>query len=137
MTEPRAGTEHASAAEIAADIVRTRERLSRGLAALDRDYALRHLAVRATRLARRTEFSAEKLRDALRRDAVPMALIGAGLGWLSFAGSGAGGDLLQRLGGALAALQQLGREFGFGGAAATIEPAPASLPLPETKKIDQ
>ena len=136
MSATRSATDRASAAEIAAEIARTRERLSRGLAVLDREYALRHLAVRATRLARQTEFSAEKLGETLRRDALPLALIGAGLGWLSLAGSGAGRDLLQRLGGAFAALQQLGQEFGFGGAAPP-EPAPESLPPPETKKMDQ
>jgi hypothetical protein len=124
----------ASAAEIAAEIARTRDRLSRGLARLDRDYALRHLAVRATRLARSAEFDAGKLREALRRDGLPLAVIGIGLGWLSFAGSDAGRGLLQRLGGALAALQQLGREFGVG--AATPEPPPAPLPPPPAAAIE-
>lgn len=123
MTAPPA--RRASAAELAAEIAHTRERLSRGLAALDRDYALRHLVVRATRLARKAEFDAETLRERLRRDGLPLAVIGLGLGWLSLAGNGAGRDLLQRLGSAVAALQQLGRELGIGTA-----PSPPPAPLP-------
>lgn len=119
----------ASAAELAAEIARTRDRLSRGLARLDRDYALRHLAVRATRLARHADFDAAKLREVLRRDGLPLAVIGIGLGWLSLAGSESGRGLLQRLAGALAALQHLGREFGVG--AAAPEPPAAPLPAPE------
>jgi hypothetical protein len=121
----------ASAMEIAAEIARTRERLSRGLAALDRDYALRHLAVRATRLARKGEIDTGKLGEVLRRDGLPLAVIGVGLGWLSLAGSGAGRDLLQRLSGTLAALQQLAREFGIGTAPAEAPPAPETLPPPD------
>ncbi|HXZ01177.1 MAG TPA: hypothetical protein VEI03_14345 [Stellaceae bacterium] len=120
----------ASAAEIAAEIARTRDRLSRGLARLDRDYALRHLAVRAVRLARKAEFDAGKLRETLRRDGLPLAVIGVGLGWLSFAGSDAGRDLLQRLGSALAALQQLGREFGVGAAPEPLPPQAAAIEPP-------
>ncbi len=131
MSAPPAAR-RASAAEIAAEIVRTRERLSRGLAALDRDYALRHLAVRATRLARKAEFDTGKLRETLRRDGMPLAVIGLGVGWLSLAGSGAGRDLLQRLSSALAAVQQLGREFGLGAAPEETPPPPATLPPPET-----
>jgi hypothetical protein len=120
-------TARASAAEIAAEIARTRDRLSRDLARLDREYALRHLVVRATRLARNGEFDAAKLRDALSRDALPLAVTGIGLGWLGLAGTGAGRDLLQRLGSALAALQQLGRELGIG-APPPEEPVPVELP---------
>lgn len=120
-----------SAVELAAEIAQTRDRLSRGLARLDRDYALRHLSVRATRLARHAEFDAGKLRETLRRDGLPLAVIGIGLGWLSVAGSDAGHGLLQRLGGVIAALQHFAREFG-GGAPAS-EPLPEPLPAPEAK----
>ncbi len=116
-------TARASAAEIAAEIARTRDRLSRDLARLDREYALRHLVVRATRLARNGGFDVGTLRDALSRDALPLAVTGIGLGWLGLAGSGAGSDLLRRIGSALAALQQLGRELGIG-APPPEEPAP-------------
>ncbi len=128
MTAPPAP--RASAAELAVEIARTRDRLSRGLAALDRDYALRHLAVRAARLARKAEFDTGKLRETLRRDGLPLAVIGRGLGWLSLAGSGR--DLWHRLTGALAALQQLGHEFGVG-AAPPEAPAPAPLSPPEAR----
>ena len=130
MTAPPAP--RASAAELAVEIARTRDRLSRGLAALDRDYALRHLAVRAARLARKAEFDTGKLRETLRRDGLPLAVIGLGLGWLSLAGSGSGRDLWHRLTGALAALQQLGHEFGVG-AAQPEAPAPAPLSPPEAR----
>ncbi|MGO8918501.1 MAG: hypothetical protein ACLQJR_21585 [Stellaceae bacterium] len=128
MTQPP-HAQRASAAEIAAEIARTRDRLSRGLALLDRDYALRHLAVRALRLARASDFDPGKLGEALRRDALPLAVTGIGLGWLSLAGNSGGHDLLQRLAGALAALQQLGREFGIG-APPPAPPPPEPLPPP-------
>jgi hypothetical protein len=127
VTQPPA--RGASAAELAVEIARTRDRLSRGLAVLDRDYALRHLAVRATRLARKAEFDGGTLREALRRDVLPLAVIGLGLGWLGLAGSGAGRDLLHRLGGAAAALQEFARHFGIG-AGAGEAPAPPAAPLP-------
>jgi hypothetical protein len=126
VNERRLGT-----AELKLEIARTRERLSRSLAALDRDYALRHLAVRAARLMRKGEIDLGTLGETLRRDGPPLAVIGLGLGWLSLAGSGTGRDLLQRLGTALAALQQLGREFGIAAAPAEPPSPPATLPPPE------
>jgi hypothetical protein len=129
MSAPTPG--RASAAEIAAEIAHTRERLSRGLAVLDREYALRHLVVRATRLARKGEIDTGKIGEVLRRDGAPLAVIALGLGWLGLAGSGAGRDLLPRLSGMLAALQQLGRELGIGGTEAETPPPAEALPPPD------
>jgi hypothetical protein len=99
-------------AAIAQEIKHTRQRLSRSLARLDRDYALRHLVVRAGRMARSGD-GANALPDALRRDAVPLAIIGVALGWLTFGTRGDGASLLGRFDGALGRLQALGREFGL------------------------
>lgn len=129
MTAPPAA--RLGAAELAGEIARTRAHLSRDLAVLDRDYALRHLAVRAVRLARHPEAEARRLREALRLDAAPLALVGLGLGWLSLAGRGSGGELLQRLMGALAALQQLAREFGVAPEAGEKPPPSPPLPPPD------
>lgn len=131
MTEPPAA--RLTAAEIAGEIERTRTRLARDLAHLDRDYALRHLAVRAVRLARNPEIEVKRIKDALRLDAAPIALIGLGIAWLSLAGRG-GGELLQRLTGGLAALQRLAAEFSKPaetGEAPAPAPTPPPLPPPD------
>jgi hypothetical protein len=117
-----------TAVEIAIEISRTRARLSRGLAVLDRDYALRHLVVRTVRFVRHPEGSAAAIRETLSRDVVPLSLIGIGLGWLSFAGSHTGGDLLGRLVGALRSLEQLARDSGL--LQQRVEPDAAPLPPP-------
>ncbi|HUK00304.1 MAG TPA: hypothetical protein VLV85_18780 [Stellaceae bacterium] len=127
MSRRRRGADHLSAAEIAAAIARSRDRLSRDLALLDRDYALRHLAVRAVRLAQQPEIDVKQLGQALRRDAAPLALIGLGLGWIAVVGEPAGREWLGRLGGAVAALQRLAREFGL----LPRAPEPPAPPLPE------
>jgi hypothetical protein len=127
----RGGANHLSAAEIAAEIARSRARLSRDLALLDRDYALRHLAVRAIRLAQHPEIDAKRVRQVLRRDAVPLALIGLGLGWIAVVEEPAGREWLGRLGGAFAALQRLAREFGL--LPQTPEPPAPPLPEPEPR----
>jgi hypothetical protein len=65
-----------SAFEITADIARTRERMSRSLVRLDRNYALRRLFV-----------SAEHLlvdRDSDIADGVPIAITAIGLGWIAY-----------------------------------------------------
>lgn len=123
----RRGANHVSAAEIAAEITRSRARLSRDLALLDRDYALRHLALRAIRLAQHPEIDGKRLGQALRRDAAPLAVIGFGLGWIAVVEEPAGRDWLGRLGGAFAALERLAREFGL----LPRTPEPPSPPLPE------
>lgn len=130
MSTPK--PQNPSSAEIAAEIARTRARLSRGLAVLDRDYALRHLIVRAARLARNAASSAHGMNEALRRDAVPLAFIAIGLGWLSLAGRSAGTELLGRVTSTLAALQRLGQEFGLLSTHAEPAAAPSPLPAPHT-----
>jgi hypothetical protein len=102
-----------SAREIAQEIARTRQRLSRSLARLDREYALRHLVVRVGRLVRSAEKPA--LGEALRHDAVPLALVALGLGWLSVASrrDGGTGTGLVTLLGAFERLQRMGEELGL------------------------
>jgi len=100
-----------SAREIAEEIARTRQRLSRSLARLDREYALRHLVVRVGRLVRSAEKPA--LGEALRHDAVPLALVALGLGWLSVASRRDGGTGLVTLLGAFERLQRMGEELGL------------------------
>jgi hypothetical protein len=121
-----------TSAELAGEVARTRARLSRGLAVLDREYAVRHLVVRASRLARKPEIDAGHMRDLLRHDAAPLAFIGIGVGWLILAGRGAGRDLLQQVGAAIAALQNLAREFGLTPSGGEPPSPPAPLPPPET-----
>lgn len=75
-------------------MAQTRARMATTLGVLDREYALRHLFVRATRLARHPEGSARVVQDALRHDALPIAAITLGLGWLSFSRKPAGKELL-------------------------------------------
>ena len=110
-----------SAAEIAVEIARTRQRLSRSLARLDREYALRHLVVRAGRLVRSAEKPA--LAQALRHDAVPLTLVALGLGWLGVAGRREGGTGLATLLGAFERLQRVGEELGLLPRRPTADPA--------------
>jgi len=126
-----------SPAEIAAEIARTRARMACTLSVLDREYALRHLVVRAIRLARHPQSGARALREALHRDALPLGFIGIGLGWLSFADNAAGKDLLARLAAAFAALQRIAGDLGFlppppppAGPPLTPPPEPADKPQP-------
>lgn len=114
-----------SADEIAREIARTRERLSRSLARLDREYALRHLVVRAGRLVRATEKPA--LGDALRREAAPLALVALGLGWLGIA-AGRSGDGVTSLFATLERLQRVGQELGLLPRRAPSESAASSSP---------
>jgi hypothetical protein len=125
-----------TAAEIAIEISRTRARLSRGLAVLDRDYALRHLIVRTVRFVRHPAGNAAAIKEALSRDVVPLSLIGIGLGWLSFAGSRTGGDLLGRLMGALRSLEQLARDTGLLQQRVEPDAPPAPLAIPGGEPAD-
>jgi hypothetical protein len=114
------------AEEIAREIARTRERLSRSLARLDREYALRHLVVRAGRLVRAAEKPA--LGEAFRRDAAPLALVALGLGWLGTAARRDGGGMAS-LFATIERLQRLAQELGLLPRSAPPEPAaPASRP---------
>ncbi len=100
-----------SAAAIAAEIARTRARLSHSLAVLDREYALRSAFVHGTRMLHATEPDAGRLREALRRQILPLSLIGAGLAWLTLAGRRADGDAAGRLLRGITQLQQFAREL--------------------------
>ena len=115
----------ARADEIAREIAHTRERLSRSLARLDREYALRHLVVRAGRLVRATEKPA--LGEALRREAAPLALVALGLGWLGIA-AGRNGSGVASLFATLERLQRVGQELGLLPRPAPPEPAAPSSP---------
>jgi hypothetical protein len=102
-------------------MAQTRARMARTLGVLDREYALRHLFVRASRLARHPEGSARVVQDALRHDALPIAAITLGLGWLSFSRKPAGKELLARIAGAFATLQRIATDLG-------LLPPPSSSP---------
>lgn len=78
---------YVTSAEIARDIVETRSRLSRSLAVLDREYALRNLFVHAVRVVGEGK-SAPAIADAVKRNAVPLSLVGIGLAWMAFARRG-------------------------------------------------
>jgi hypothetical protein len=110
LTEPG---QKLSSAEIVAEISRTRARLSRRLAVLDREYALRHVVVRTARFVRHADSNAAPISETLGRDAVPLTLIAIGLGWLGLAGGNADGGVLQRLASGIAALERVARDFGF------------------------
>lgn len=96
-----------SADEIATEIAATRLRLSQSLVALDREYALRHLAVRAIRMARTGDFDRTAVTTALRRDALPFGLIALGLFWLVSRGNGSGAGA--RILSTIAQFEQLAR----------------------------
>jgi len=71
-----------SAGEIEQEIAATRARLSRDLAMLDREYALRNLlthAIRAAGIGKNTAGGAE----ALKRNALPFGIIGLGVLWMA------------------------------------------------------
>jgi hypothetical protein len=123
-----------SSRDIAQEITRTRARMGKTLGALDREYALRHLFVRAVRLARHPEGSARAVRQVLHQEALPIAVVGLGLGWLSLSRRWDGTDLLHRLTTALATLQRIAGDLGLlpppapppGAAAAPVAESPAT-----------
>jgi hypothetical protein len=92
----REDTRTLSLAELETEIARTRARLSQTLAALDREYALRHLFVRSTRLVREGRLEPGVIAKMAQREILPLAVIGAGLAWLAL-GRTESGDLLRRL----------------------------------------
>ncbi len=108
-----AADDRLSPAEISAAIEETRQRLSRTLARLDRDYALRHLVVRGERALRGAGDSRDgdshaiAFHDALRRNAAPMSLIALGLAWLALTEHRSAVALAQQFAPALARLQQV------------------------------
>jgi len=98
--------------------------MAKTLGVLDREYALRHLFVRASRLARRPEGGTRILQEALQHDALPIAAISLGLGWLSFSRKPGGKELLARIAGALATLQRVAGDLGL------LPPPPPSAAAP-------
>ncbi len=96
-----------SAAEIAAELARTRSRLSHSLATLDREYALRHLFVHGLRMAHEGKPDAGSLAQGVHKNIVPVALIVAGLGWVALAGRGGAATLLDRLADGIALVKGL------------------------------
>ena len=84
-----------TAAEIAAEIRQTRSRLSNQLTRLDREYPLRYVILQALRLRREPALDLAGLRDALRADIVPFALIALGVTWLEFRGAGQSRSMLE------------------------------------------
>lgn len=86
--------------EIEGDIMRTRAQLGEILDALERQLGPRQLLARgADVLKDAMSGNAGKIGEVLRDNPVPLALIGAGVGWLLISGSGSGG--LGSYGGAL------------------------------------
>ncbi|MBV8654193.1 MAG: hypothetical protein JO255_22225 [Alphaproteobacteria bacterium] len=122
----RTGPETVGVAELEAGIARTRARLSHGLAVLDREYGLRHLLVRGTRLAQAAGERSSAAAEAVRREILPLALIGAGTLFLSLGPNG-GAGLLQRLFAAVGHIQGLGKDLLALAAAAQ----PADAPPPD------
>jgi hypothetical protein len=131
MTEPPAKL---SSAAIISEISQTRARLSRRLAVLDREYALRHLVVRTARFVRHAESNAATVGETLGRDAVPLTLIALGLGWLGLTGKNADGSVLQRLGSGIVALERVARDFGFLPKRAEASPPPLAA---NDEQVDQ
>jgi hypothetical protein len=99
-----------SASEIADEITRTRARLSRVLALIDREYALRNIFVHGLRAMREAEIDRAHLLDEVRAKAVPFAIIGVGFAWLTLDRT-RGAGLVQRLSRALADMQNLARHL--------------------------
>lgn len=81
-----------SAVRIMDDIARTRARLSHSLMLLDREYGLRHLFLRGTRLLHETGADPGGMREAARENILPLSVIGIGLAWLTFAARREQGD---------------------------------------------
>jgi hypothetical protein len=116
----RNGRDTVGIAELEVEIARTRARLSHGLAVLDREYGLRHLLVRGTRMAQAAGARPGAAAEAMRREILPLALIGAGTLWLSLGRDG-GSGLLQRLLAAVKDVERLGKQLlGLGGEASLV-----------------
>jgi hypothetical protein len=104
------GRREVSAAEIAEAIAKSRARLAHTLAVLDREYALRHLFVRGTRMLRRHgDPGGATLAERMRGDILPVAVLGIGLAWLTLVGRRDGAQLGRRLIEGVTHLQALAR----------------------------
>jgi len=83
--DPASRHDGKSPAEIESDIARTRANLSETLDALERKFAPRHLMEKGVDMLRgsvRGNLDTRRVREALRANPIPLALIGVGLGWL-------------------------------------------------------
>lgn len=89
--------------EIEQDIAETRGQLGAILDALEHQLAPRHLLDRGVDMLKDTMSGAGdgRLTDTLRRHPVPLALLGAGLGWMAVSMTGRSGRLGERVSGAL------------------------------------
>jgi hypothetical protein len=87
MTAPRQAPsdppESAAVAEAEAEIAETRRKLDAAIAALRRDLALPIAAVMATAALLDEVGEGAQLRDFVRRNALPLGLIGLGAAWLA------------------------------------------------------
>lgn len=99
-----------SAADLLEDIGRTRARLSHSLMLLDREYALRYLFLRGTRVLQETAGDPGLIGKAARENILPLSLIGIGLAWLTVGGRRQHGDVSPLLRG-LAHVQDLVRDL--------------------------
>jgi hypothetical protein len=138
------GRREVSAAEIAEAIAESRARLAHTLAVLDREYALRHLFVRGTRVLRRhPDPGGAPLRERMRGDILPLAVIGIGLAWLTLVGRRDGAQLGRRLIDGVTHLQALARDLiafaaeppgdGAGHGEASAGAPPDGAPNPSSK----
>jgi hypothetical protein len=130
------GREEVSTADIAQAIARSRARIAHTLSVLDREYALRHLFVRGTRMLRHPgDLGGAALRERIHSDVLPLALIGVGLAWLTLVGRQEGAQLGRRLADGLAHLQALARELVAFAAAppgeGSVAPKSPSTPTPD------
>jgi len=101
-----------SAPELAAEIANTRARISRALARLDRDYALRHLFVSAEHAVVGADIGTAELKKIVRRNGIPLVFIAVGLGWIAY-GDRAGVGAMARVAVMLGPLKNLAVELGL------------------------
>jgi len=92
---PRTG-ERPSVTALEGEIERVRARLSRTLALMDRGYAVRPILLRSVRAVRSIERQPGGVVEELRRDILPLSLVGIGLLWLAL-GRKEGAAQLRRL----------------------------------------
>jgi hypothetical protein len=105
------GDAPSSVSELAAEIGTTRVRISRSLARLDRDYALRHLFVSAEHAVVGADIGTAELKKMVRRNGIPLVFIAVGLGWIAY-GDRAGVGAMARVAAVFGPLRNLAVELG-------------------------